>query len=171
MGDEMVLAAAAAKPSPNSTNLAIVANVMQASHESKDIRANLIINPASMFIRAGLQIDDEHQLAFNAFFKKEAEPAFQAMDRDGDAFELNAVPGIGCMACQVGCFSIAAVIVAVGIAGLSTLTVASTVVLAVASWAGVAPLVALAFVIALGTIIVQGVAKVAEAMCEWVGAC
>ena len=86
-------------------------------------------------------------------------------------FSANAWPSTRCIVCTTSVWAIAAGIVAVGAAGLATLTAASSIVVALAGWANVAPAIALAFIQSLGTSIAGGVTAVAKKICKWTGFC
>ncbi|MFT5549551.1 MAG: heme/copper-type cytochrome/quinol oxidase subunit 3 [Candidatus Azotimanducaceae bacterium] len=58
-----------------------------------------------------------------------------------------------------------------GVAGLTIIGATSSIVVSLASWAGVATATALGFIVSLATTIVMGVQKVAEKICEWSGFC
>jgi hypothetical protein len=76
-----------------------------------------------------------------------------------------------CSVCTVSAWSIAAGIVAIGAVGLTSLTATTSIVIALASWAGVLPTTALAFIASLAVSITAGVSEVAKKICEWAGLC
>lgn len=138
-------------------------------------------DPARYFRESGIDIPPELDGEFNQMFR-ETQPrllqharlhaeAGQFSDEALVQLEVLAFPSFACAACSVGAFSIAAVIVALGAAGLAALTPEAAVVVALAAFAGVSAEVALAFIATLGTVVAGGVAAVVKAICGWTGAC
>lgn len=143
--------------------------------------ASLQKSPSAYFKSQGIEIPGGREADFDQFFlTKHARVVSHAalhakagqLPEDA-VHELQALafPSFKCAACSVGAYSVAALIVAVGVAGLASLTVASGPVVALAAFAGVSEGVALAFIVTLGAAVAKGVAAVVEAICDWTGAC
>jgi hypothetical protein len=76
-----------------------------------------------------------------------------------------------CFWCEVGVWSLAVIIVVAVTVAMGYLTVQSGAVVALAGWAGVQAVVALAFIRTLVALIVMGVNAVVTRICQWSGAC
>lgn len=154
---------------PNQTEI-MVASVLNAAAQDRQVRAALYTDAGALFAMSGFPIVPWHSSEFNQFVREQTNE-YAMIEQIGVANGLENVQGIGCTVCKIASYTVAAVIVAVGVAGLSTLSVTSGAVLALAAFAGVEAATALAFIVSLGTAVGGGVSKVAEAICEWTGAC
>jgi hypothetical protein len=105
---------------------------------------------------------------FNLYFAEEIEPLIFSLS---PSIALKSFPSVSCAACKTGAYSIAALIVAAAAAGLSTLTATSSVVVQLATFAGVGTNTALVFIVTLGAAAANGVSDVVNAICDWMGAC
>lgn len=77
----------------------------------------------------------------------------------------------GCIACTIGVYTLAVLIIAAVVVGVAVLTEGSAVVVAVAAWSGATTAASLAFVRGLVAVVSLGVGAVAGNLCGWVGAC
>ena len=131
--------------------------------EDKRLLDELLTHPSDTLSKISVAIPIDSELEFHDFIL--------ACYNKGQLASTQNWPTMRCSACTVSVWGIAAGIVALGVAGLTTITVASPVVIALSSWAGVSAAAAHAFIISLGTAIGGGIAKVAEHICKWVGLC
>ena len=133
------------------------------AEENERILDRLLTNPDVMFAHIGVAIPKDSVGEFREFLV--------SANNDQKLATLSNWPSARCTVCTVSTWSIAAGIVAVGVAGLAALTVTSLIVIALAGWAGVTPAIAIAFIASLSAAIGNGVTKVAEKICEWAGIC
>lgn len=152
-------------------NQALVVNVMEAANSDDDFRERLFVAPTETMRAAGMLVPEGSEEEFDTFFREQMSSLLPGADSDEMELGLEAMPSFGCSACTVAAWSVAALIVAAGAAGVATLTATSGPVLALASFAGVSSVVALAFVKSLATSIAAGTAAVAKAICKWTDAC
>jgi hypothetical protein len=158
------------------SEIMIVSRTVKDAFASKSNADQLLANPAAVLQRNGFDIPEGKEKEFNNYFNEVAGDIVTRL-RETPENRLSAVHeelvqrGIGCTACKIGVYTIAAAIVAVGAAGIASLTTGSSVVVALASFAGVSARVALTFIRGLGRVISSGVRAVAQRICEWTGAC
>ncbi len=80
----------------------------------------------------------------------------------------------GCIACTIGVWSLAVIIIVAVIIGAALLTEGSAVVIALVAWvntAAVTSAVALAFIRGLVAVVALGISAVVNNLCGWTGAC
>jgi len=155
-------------------NRDLFANVIETAVVDGQFRNDLLESPGVIMRSVGLCIPRETFDEFNMVFRDEVIPLLNEAEnalRANEFISLKNLPSFSCAACTVSVWSVAALITAIGAAGVATLTAASSVVIALASFAGVATSVALAFIQTLATAIAAGVAAVAKAICKWINAC
>jgi hypothetical protein len=134
-----------------------VSSILTRMQEDATYTQPVMSNPAATFQKAGVQLKPADEAGFNEFAKQ----------------KLGATTSMSfkCDLCQVGCYGIAAAIVAIGAAGLTLLTEGSDVVVALAAFAGVSTASALAFIQSLVAAVESGVSAVVDSICNWTGAC
>lgn len=143
---------------------------LEAAQKDSAVRAELVENPGAFLAAAGYPLTPEEIPDFNRFFHEEPGVSrILGMLQSGE--DMANLQGIGCTICKVAAYSIGVAIVAVGAAALSTLTAGSAVVIALASFAGVAAATSLAFIVGLTTAVGGGAGVVASHICSWTGAC
>lgn len=143
---------------------AIRAVLFEVQTNSDELK-KLLETPDVIFSRSGVAVPSESARELSQFLAK------HIASKTGSKFTAKKTPTSRCVICSVSVWGIAAGIVAIGSAALSTLTTASPIVVSLASWAGVAPQVALSFIASLGKSLGAGVASVASKICTWAGYC
>lgn len=155
-------------------NKELFANVIEAAVLDIEFRNMLLENPSEILNNVGLCIPENTRLEFDEIARSEFSPLLVEADERLEAnapLSLKNLPSFSCAACTVSVWTVAALITAVGAAGVAALTITSGPVIALASFAGVSTTMALAFIQSLGVAIAGGVANVAKAICKWINAC
>jgi hypothetical protein len=159
----------------NDITLDRVQQALGAATADQDAATQLLADPAAYFRQHGLDLSQGRDAEFNKYFH-ELEPGvtshFSAVAQ-GQAAEANAVAlsGIGCLVCKAGVFGIAGAIVALGVAGLASITPETEVVLLLARFAGLDARAVAGFISGLGPKIGEGVNSIATEICRWIGSC
>ncbi|MFD0910720.1 hypothetical protein [Ruegeria arenilitoris] len=155
-------------------NRELFANVVEAAVLDEEFRARLLDNPSSTMNSVGMCVPDYSIGEFNEVFRNRVDPLLAEAQRILQAnmpLSVKNLPSFSCAACTVAAWTVAAIIVAVGAAGVATLTLTSAPVIALASFVGTSALAALVFIQSLGATIGGGILAVAKAICTWIGAC
>ncbi|WP_441249322.1 RICIN domain-containing protein [Kitasatospora sp. McL0602] len=145
----------------------IVDTVMRLAQDNPLVRANLLANPAQLLADAGYPLQIEQQRSFNRFFR-EREGLVAALT---DGASPEAVAGWQCRICEIGAWTFMFILVSMGAAALAFLTPEAAVVVALATYAGVTAVRALAFiqvVVAVGEFTID---SVLSKLCSWMGVC
>lgn len=153
-------------------NEALVMTMLEAAYADDAVRKGLMEDPSGMMKSAGMMIPEGTEAAFDKFFKQQTKTMMAGLTGAKSATLLPAsMPSSGCVACTIGAWTVAALIVALGAGMAATITTASSVAIALASWAGVGVGAAVAFIKSLTISAGTAVATIAKAMCKWIGAC
>lgn len=148
--------------------VAMVEQILEAAQGNPYLIGNLLSDPAPIFAAAGYPMQIEDYRAFNRYFLETARPTLEGLARGAALVELASAK---CIGCKVGFWSLAAVITAIGAAGLTFLTVGTAPVVALSSAAGIAATTALAFIQGLAALVVFSIDTILLNLCEWIGAC
>ena len=143
---------------------------LEAAQHDNTVREKLLENPGAYLASAGYPLSPDMIPDFNRFIHNDTSiPAILGQLQSGEG--LTNLEGLRCTMCKVAAYGIAAALVAIGAAGLATLSVSSGIVLALAAFAGVSAAGALAFIAGLASVISGGVSAVSGYICSWTGAC
>ena len=125
--------------------------------------------PSKLFFEELPERSSEYYSQFDNFFKKEILPTLT--QEDTGKIVYSAFPSVGCASCKVAAYGLGATIVALGAAGIATLSTGSAIVVQLAAFAGVSQTAALAFIVSLATSLAGGIVSVVDSICGWTGAC
>lgn len=155
---------------PPPQNTLIIRLTLEAALDDAGLFATLITNPARAFQEAGYPIPDYQFEAFNQYLRDTIK--FGDVLRHLAARKrLEDFVDIECLLCQIGVYSIAAIIAGIAAGGVAYLTAGSAPVIALAAFASVTAQSALVFINGIIATIVVGVTGVALAICQWINAC
>lgn len=125
--------------------------------------------PSKLFIEDVPSRSPEYDSQFNDFFREEILPKLK---REGtDKITYSAFPSMGCASCKVAAYGLGATIIALGAAGIATLSTGSAIVIQLAAFAGVSQTAALAFIASLAASLAGGIVSIVDSICGWTGAC
>jgi len=166
----------------NDITLGRVQQVLSKANADQDAASQLLADPAAYFRQHGLDLSQGRDAEFNKYVQ-ELDPRVmnhfstvaqgQAVEAQGEAGEAApaVLGGFGCWACKAGVWTIAAAIVALGVAGVAAVTPEAEVVVLLARFAGLDARAVAGFISGLAPKVRDGVNAVATAICRWIGSC
>ena len=157
-----------ALPGPVPQQYTITKTLLESAHSDPELRIILLADPAHLFSDSGYALQPEQYVDFNAYFRANS-GLIQALQ--GDRPLAEAVAGWQCTLCEISCWALAAGIVALGATALGAMTLESPIVVALAGFASVTPLVAKAFLGTLISVVGFGITAVVTHICEWADLC
>jgi len=158
-------------------NAALVEQVLQGTLKSEEYLKRVSADPASALVEIGHQMNFSQFEGFNAIFRDREFGVGSLLDRIGNkefakAEDLEAaMSDAGCALFRIGSYTIAAIIIGVGVVGILVLGPTTPVVIAFAAYFGCTAAVAFAAITGIAASIEFGVGAVATSICEWSGAC
>jgi hypothetical protein len=148
----------------------LTAMILESAETDKQLLKALLTNPAEVMIAAGFPLQQKDASGFNDYCWNDSGIS-ELFSHLNDGGEIDQLKGWKCSLCKMAAYTVAIIIAAIGTTALSTLTVTSGAVVALAAFVGVTAATALPFIVSLGAAITAGVTAIAAEICSWTGAC